>query len=125
MENDHICLDVYIDPALDPVRGQAHCAPAMSAISPTIPRAALVTGGAQRIGRTIALALAGAGFDVALHCHTSLGAAEATGAEIARLGRRAVVLPADLSDETQTRTLLPRAAAELGPIGVLVNNASP
>jgi NAD(P)-dependent dehydrogenase (short-subunit alcohol dehydrogenase family) len=90
-----------------------------------IPRAALVTGAAQRIGRAIALALAGAGFDIALHCHTSTNLAEAAAAEIRQRGRRAVVLPADLADESQTGTLLDRASEALGPIGVLVNNASP
>lgn len=90
-----------------------------------IPRAALVTGAAQRIGRAIALALAGAGFDIALHCHTSTNLAEAAAAEIRQRGRRAVALPADLADESQTGTLLDRASEALGPIGVLVNNASP
>lgn len=96
-----------------------------ASISAAIPRAALVTGGAQRIGRTIALALAGAGFDIALHCHTSVAAAEATCADIRSMGRRCVVLRADLADETQTTTLVTRAAQALGSIGVLVNNASP
>ncbi len=90
-----------------------------------IPRAALVTGAAQRIGRAIALALAGAGFDIALHCHTSTNLAEAAAAEIRQRGRRAVVLPADLADESQTGILLDRASEALGPIGMLVNNASP
>jgi NAD(P)-dependent dehydrogenase (short-subunit alcohol dehydrogenase family) len=94
------------------------------AISPAIPRAALVTGGAQRIGRAIALALAEAGFDVAVHCHGSRAAGAATCAEITRLGRRATLLQADLADEAQTTALLPQAVAALGPIGVLVNNAS-
>jgi NAD(P)-dependent dehydrogenase (short-subunit alcohol dehydrogenase family) len=94
-------------------------------IQATIPRAALVTGAAQRIGRTIALGLAKAGFDIAVHHHTSADAAEATAADIRRLGRRAVVLRADLARETETATLLPQAGAALGPIGVLVNNASP
>ena len=97
----------------------------VASIPPDIPRAALVTGGARRIGRAIALALAGAGFDIALHCHTSVAAAETTCAEICRSGRRCVVLRADLADEAQTTTLLPHATAALGPIGVLVNNASP
>jgi NAD(P)-dependent dehydrogenase (short-subunit alcohol dehydrogenase family) len=96
-----------------------------ASIQATIPRAALVTGAAQRIGRAIALGLAASGFDIAVHHHTSTNAADATAAEIRRLGRRAAVLRADLTDETQTTTLLPRATAALGPIGVLVNNASP
>ena len=96
-----------------------------AAIPSSIPRAALVTGGAQRLGRAIALALAAAGFDVALHCHTSLSDARATSTAITKLGRRAHILTADLADEAQTNRLLPDATAALGPIGVLVNNASP
>ena len=95
----------------------------MSAISRTIPRSALVTGGAQRIGRTIAIALAEAGFDVAVHCNVSREAGAVTCEDIRRLGRRAVLLPADLMQEEQTRALMPEALAVLGPIGVLVNNA--
>jgi NAD(P)-dependent dehydrogenase (short-subunit alcohol dehydrogenase family) len=90
----------------------------------TIPRAALVTGAALRVGRAVALALAGADFDVAVHCHANTTAAEATAADIRRLGRRSAVLRADLRDEAQTSALLPQAIAALGPIGVLVNNAS-
>ena len=95
------------------------------AISPAIPRVALITGGAQRIGGTIALRLARAGFDIALHCHTSREAAASTSQAIRHLGRRATVLEADLGDETATHALVPKAVAALGPIGVLVNNASP
>jgi NAD(P)-dependent dehydrogenase (short-subunit alcohol dehydrogenase family) len=94
-------------------------------IPATIPRAALVTGAAQRIGHGIALALAEAGFDIAVHCHTSRDAGVATCEAIHRLGRRAAVLPANLADEAATQTLLPQATAALGPIGVVVNNASP
>ena len=97
----------------------------MLPIPATIPRAALVTGAAQRIGRGIALVLAEAGFDVALHCHTSVGPAEATAAEVRQRNRRAVVLPTDLADATRTAALLDQATEALGPIGVLVNNASP
>ena len=96
-----------------------------TAIPSSIPRAALVTGGAQRLGRAIALALAEAGFDVAVHCRTSRGDAEETRAAIAALGRRAHVLTADLAEEGQATRLLPDATAALGSIGVLVNNASP
>ena len=91
---------------------------------PSIPRTALITGGAVRLGRAIALALAGAGFDIAIHCNASTAPADATAGEIRALGRACAVLRADLSDETQTTTLLARAEAALGPIGVLVNNAS-
>jgi NAD(P)-dependent dehydrogenase (short-subunit alcohol dehydrogenase family) len=93
-------------------------------IADTIPRAALVTGGGVRLGRAIALALATAGFDLAIHCRASIAPAEATAAEIRALGRRAVVLPADLAQEDATAALVARAGDSLGPIGVLVNNAS-
>jgi NAD(P)-dependent dehydrogenase (short-subunit alcohol dehydrogenase family) len=83
-----------------------------------------VTGAAQRLGRAIALALAGSGFDVALHYHSSTAAAEATAAEIRALGRRAVLLRVNLQSEADTTTLLPQATQALGPLGVLVNNAS-
>lgn len=89
-----------------------------------IPRTALVTGAAKRLGRASALALAGAGFDIALHHRDSAGDAEATAREIEALGRRAVLLQADLMREAETAGLLPAATAALGPIGVLVNNAS-
>ncbi|MXP63333.1 SDR family oxidoreductase [Roseomonas sp. M0104] len=93
-------------------------------ISPTLPRAALVTGGARRIGRAIALALAGAGFDVALHYRSSAEDAEATRQDVEALGRRAVTLAAALDHEEDVEALLPAAVAALGPVGVLVNNAS-
>jgi len=96
-----------------------------TAISPLIPRAALVTGGAQRLGGAIARALGDAGFDVAVHCHTSRRAAEDTSAAIRGMGRASIVLRADLGNEAEAARLLPEAAAALGPIGVLVNNASP
>jgi NAD(P)-dependent dehydrogenase (short-subunit alcohol dehydrogenase family) len=94
------------------------------AIPAAIPRVALVTGAAQRLGRAVALALAEAGFGVVLHCRHSREEAEATAAEIRAQGRAAAVLAADLADEAGTQALVPMAAAMLGPIGVLVNNAS-
>ena len=93
-------------------------------ITQTIPRAALVTGAARRIGRGIALSLAEAGFDIAVHCQSSRAEAEATAVDIRALGRRCVVLQASLNDEAAVRGLVPEAAAALGPLGVLVNNAS-
>jgi len=93
-------------------------------IPKTIPRTALVTGGGKRIGRRIALALAQAGFDVAVHYNTGAHAAEETCGEIAALGRRGVMLDADLADEDAVHDLFSRARHTLGAIGVLVNNAS-
>ncbi len=87
-------------------------------------RVALVTGGAKRIGRAICLELAGAGFDVAVHHHTSDDEAAALVREIEGRGRRAVALSADLRDVVATHDLIGRAAEALGPLSVLVNNAS-
>jgi NAD(P)-dependent dehydrogenase (short-subunit alcohol dehydrogenase family) len=96
----------------------------MPPIPATIPRAALVTGGARRLGRAIALALAGQGFAVAIHYGHSEAEAGGTVAEIEALGVRAVALRADLAREEEVARLIPAATAALGPIGVLVNNAS-
>lgn len=85
---------------------------------------ALVTGAAQRIGRVIALELAGHGFDVAVHCHRSRSAADATAAEARAIGARAEVFVADLADDTACRTLLPAVVARLGRVDAVVNNAS-
>jgi NAD(P)-dependent dehydrogenase (short-subunit alcohol dehydrogenase family) len=93
-------------------------------VTPPVPAAALVTGAARRIGRALTLALADCGHAVAVHHHRSRAAAEALVADIARAGGKAVALAADLRDEAAVRDLLPRAAAALGPVGVLVNNAS-
>jgi NAD(P)-dependent dehydrogenase (short-subunit alcohol dehydrogenase family) len=96
----------------------------MSAISSLVPRVALVTGAARRIGRALSLDLAQAGFAVALHHSRSGDEARDLAAEIVAGGGRAAVLAADLSREDQTATLVERAEAALGPVGVLVNNAS-
>ncbi len=89
-----------------------------------IPRTALVTGAGRRLGRALALALADEGYDVAVHCRNSLEEANAVAAEIVAKGRRATVVQADLAEEAQTLTVVGRAREALGPIGVLVNNAS-
>ena len=87
-------------------------------------RTALVTGAGKRLGRFIALGLAQAGWDVAVHYRRSEADALATARDIEALGRRAAVLRCDLSDEADVRTLLPRAIAALGPVGCVVNSAS-
>lgn len=86
---------------------------------------ALVTGGAKRLGRAMALYLAGRGFDVAVHYNGSAADAEEVVAEITAMGQKAVAIQADLLDEDATQALGPAAAKALGgPISVLVNNAS-
>ena len=93
-------------------------------IPSNIPPAALVTGAGKRLGRAMALALAEAGFDVAIHYAASAEAAEATAADIRALGRRAITLKAELGQEAEVAQLIPHATKALGPLGVLVNNAS-
>lgn len=85
-------------------------------------RAALVTGGARGIGRGIALALAAAGHDVAVHYRGSRAEAEAVCVEAAELGVTAVALQADLSDRAAARRLVTAAHARLGRLDVLANN---
>ena len=72
--------------------------------------AALVTGAGQRIGQAIAIALAEAGLDVAVHYASSSEGAEDTAKAIRSHGRKAVTLQADLLDEDQTGSLVERAA---------------
>lgn len=86
---------------------------------------ALVTGAGKRLGRAMALYLAGRGYDVAVHYHRSADAAEEVAAEIRGKGRRAALLPADLLQEDEVQRLIPAAMAALGgPITCLINNAS-
>jgi NAD(P)-dependent dehydrogenase (short-subunit alcohol dehydrogenase family) len=93
-------------------------------IDTRIPRTALVTGGAKRLGRAIVETLAASGFAVAIHYNRSAAEAEALAAAIRDRSGRAIALPADLAEEAAVATLVARAEAALGPIGVLVNNAS-
>ena len=85
---------------------------------------ALVTGAGKRLGRAMALYLAGRGHDVAVHYASSAAEAEAVVAEIRAMGRRAQAFQADLLDEAQVQALIPAVTAALGPLTVLVNNAS-
>ena len=75
---------------------------------------ALVTGAGIRVGRGIALFLAGQGYDVAVHYASSDGPANEVVAEIAAMGRKAVALQADLLDEDATQGLVGRAVEALG-----------
>ena len=92
--------------------------------TPPLPKAALVTGGARRIGRALVLALAEEGFAVAIHHHQSAAEAQSLAEEVRQAGGKAAALAADLADEAAVTRLLPAAEAALGPLGVLVNNAS-
>ncbi len=87
--------------------------------------AALVTGGASRLGRAMALDLARRGYAVAVHYAGSADAAAQTVGEIKALGVTAATLQADLTDESHSSGLIGRAATALGhPLSVLINNAS-
>lgn len=86
--------------------------------------AALVTGGARRIGAALAKALAQRGYDVALHYHTSGESAERTARDIEALGRRCRLFRCDLNDHDDTATLVPGVREQFPRLNVLVNNAS-
>lgn len=85
---------------------------------------ALITGAARRIGRSIALSLAEAGYDIIVHYHKSEQAAKSLVSEIEARGRKAVAIAAHLEIPQQVESLVPRAASMLGPVTLLVNNAS-
>ncbi len=87
-------------------------------------RVVLVTGGARRIGRALALGFAARGWDVAVHFGASRGEADEVVAQIEALGRRALALEADLADEAQVSRLVPACVEALGRPECIVNNAS-
>jgi NAD(P)-dependent dehydrogenase (short-subunit alcohol dehydrogenase family) len=84
----------------------------------------LVTGAARRLGRAIAVELARAGYDIALHYRSSSADCQASAAYVRALGVRGECFPADLADEAQCRALLPAVLAQWGRIDAVVNNAS-
>lgn len=87
-------------------------------------KVALVTGGAERVGRTFSLALAKAGADVVVnHWHTK-EAAEATRTEIEKLGRRCLVIEADVSSLQQNNEMIAAIAETFGRLDILIHNAS-
>jgi NAD(P)-dependent dehydrogenase (short-subunit alcohol dehydrogenase family) len=87
-------------------------------------RTALVTGAARRIGRAIIEDLAANGFSVAIHANRSIDAAENFAAELRQKGQSAISLQTDLKDIAATSGLIKRASEVLGPIDLLINNAS-
>lgn len=86
--------------------------------------AAVVTGGAKRIGRAVALRLAEEGADVVVHYRTSRAEAEEVVREIESMGRRAIALSAELTETQQAKALFLRAEEEFGRLDVLVNSAA-
>lgn len=86
-------------------------------------RTVLVTGGARRLGRAIALELAAAGWQVAVHYRGSAAQARQTVADCSRHAP-AHAFQADLGDEAQVRALLPQVVAQFGSVDAVVNNAS-
>jgi NAD(P)-dependent dehydrogenase (short-subunit alcohol dehydrogenase family) len=90
----------------------------------TAVKTVLVTGAAKRLGRAIVLDLARHGWTIALHYHSSEKEARATAADAETNGVKVALLKADLSRESETASLVERAAAEIGPLAALVNSAS-
>ena len=87
-------------------------------------RVALVTGAVRRIGRAIALALAGEGAAVVINTRRARDEADALAAEIAAGGGQALVQLADVTDEAAVQAMVEAALARFGRLDILVNNAA-
>jgi len=88
------------------------------------PRTVLVTGAARRLGRSIALALAAGGWQVAVHYRSSAQEALETVAACADLSGASAHFDTDFADEAAVRALLPRVCAHFGAVDAVVNSAS-
>jgi 3-oxoacyl-[acyl-carrier protein] reductase/pteridine reductase len=91
---------------------------------PLLGKSALVTGGARRVGRGIAQALAQAGADVAITSLTSRADAAQTASEIGSLGRRALAVECDVRSEASVRSAVAATLGCFGRLDILVNNAA-
>jgi 3-oxoacyl-[acyl-carrier protein] reductase/pteridine reductase len=89
---------------------------------PLVGKTALVTGGAKRLGRAIALTLAQAGADVAITFRNSAREAQHTVIDLSSFGVRAVALRCDVTDEKSVRGAVKEVVKELGGLDILVNN---
>jgi NAD(P)-dependent dehydrogenase (short-subunit alcohol dehydrogenase family) len=89
-----------------------------------VSKVALVTGGAKRIGRAISLRLGRAGYAVAIHGRGPSEEAEALRVELTANGGLAAIVTGDLADPAAVDRLIPQAREALGPVKLLVNNAS-
>jgi 3-oxoacyl-[acyl-carrier protein] reductase/pteridine reductase len=87
-------------------------------------KACLITGGARRLGRASALALAQAGADVAITFRNSAREAQRTVIDLCGLGARSFALHCDVTDEASVKSMIKEAGGELGHIDILVNNAA-
>ncbi len=87
-------------------------------------KVALITGSAKRVGKAMALALAGEGCHIVIHYGRSAEAAQETMAEIKALGGRAWPLSADLNDEAAVKSVFPTAIEKVGQVDILINSAS-
>jgi len=85
--------------------------------------AALVTGAASGIGRSVALALARAGYDVAINYSRSDSAAQSVAGEAEKFGARTLLIRCDVSDDSGVRAMLDRVRETFGRLDVLINNA--
>lgn len=91
---------------------------------PLAGKTALITGGARRLGRASALALAEAGADVAITYRNSAHEARETVVDLCGLGVRAFAMRCDVTDEASVREMMKQVGPELGRIDILVNNAA-
>ena len=89
-----------------------------------MPRVALVTGGAKRIGAAITRRLAAAGYAVGIHYHSAAAEAEALASQLLEAGHSAAAFAADLSEPEAPAALLSACAARMGTVTVLINNAA-
>jgi NAD(P)-dependent dehydrogenase (short-subunit alcohol dehydrogenase family) len=91
---------------------------------PLLGKTALITGGARRLGRASAMALAAAGADVAITFRNSASDAQSAVVDLAGYGVRAFALRCDVTDEVSVREMMKEVGKELGRIDILVNNAA-
>jgi NAD(P)-dependent dehydrogenase (short-subunit alcohol dehydrogenase family) len=89
-----------------------------------LPKTALITGAAKRLGKHIALEMARQGWNIVVHYGRSAIEAEETASDIRKLGVTAITLQCDLADETAVRKLLPQAIEQIGLLSCIVNSAS-
>jgi NAD(P)-dependent dehydrogenase (short-subunit alcohol dehydrogenase family) len=93
-------------------------------LRPLLGKSVLITGGARRLGRGTALAMAAAGADVAITFRNSAADAQHTVIDLASFGGRAVAIRCDVTDQKSVRAAIKETARELGGLDVLVNNAA-